>query len=73
LLTTAHSEADSAKRNLLLRQAETMLLDDMPVLPLYFYVSRNLVSKDVRGWQAAPSGIHLSKYLSVEREKQVNR
>jgi oligopeptide transport system substrate-binding protein len=73
LLTTAHSEADSAKRNLLLRQAETMLLDDMPVLPLYFYVSRNLVSKDVRGWRAAPSGIHLSKYLSVEREKQVNR
>lgn len=60
--------AEPAKRNLALRQAESIVLADMPILPIYYYVSKTLVSSDVRGWSPAPSGIHLSKYLAVQRK-----
>jgi oligopeptide transport system substrate-binding protein len=66
-LTAALAFADPAARNLALRRAETGMLADMPILPLYFYVSKALVSKDVQGWQRSPAGIHLSKYLAVDR------
>jgi oligopeptide transport system substrate-binding protein len=69
-LNTALALSDEPKRNQALRKAEAIMLGDMPILPLYFYVSKTLVSKDVRGWKPAPSGIHLSKYLSVVREKK---
>jgi oligopeptide transport system substrate-binding protein len=68
-LTAALAIADVPLRNQALRQAETVMLEDMPILPLYFYVSKTLVSKDVAGWQAAPSGVHLSKYLKVTRDE----
>ena len=43
LLGDAAVEADTAKRRLLLQQAEQLMLDDYPLLPVYFYVTRRLV------------------------------
>lgn len=50
LLAAAASEPDRAARRQMLEQAERILMDEMPILPLYFYVSRNLVKPYVRGW-----------------------
>ncbi|MEE4175145.1 MAG: peptide ABC transporter substrate-binding protein [Xanthomonadales bacterium] len=49
----------------LLQQAETLLLRDTPVIPLYYYVSRHLVDPRVRGYVDNPRDVHLSRYLDL--------
>ncbi len=43
LLAAAATEADPAKRREMLQRAESLMLNDYPLLPLYFYVARRLV------------------------------
>jgi ABC-type oligopeptide transport system substrate-binding subunit len=49
-----------------LAAAEARLMDDMPVIPLYYYVSRHLVSERTQGFIDNVRDIHLSRYLDVE-------
>jgi ABC-type oligopeptide transport system substrate-binding subunit len=49
----------------LLHQAETRLLRDTPVIPLYYYVSRHLVDPRVQGYVDNPRDVHLSRYLDL--------
>ena len=58
--------ADGAARMELLQQAEAQLVQDMPVIPLYYYVSRHLVSPAVDGFVDNVRDIHLSRYLNLE-------
>jgi oligopeptide transport system substrate-binding protein len=51
LMDEASLTADAAKRAALLEQAEGILMEEMPVIPIYFYVSKNLVSGKVSGWR----------------------
>jgi oligopeptide transport system substrate-binding protein len=51
LMDEASLTADVAKRAALLEQAEGILLEEMPVIPIYFYVSKDLVSPRVTGWR----------------------
>jgi oligopeptide transport system substrate-binding protein len=55
-----------AERMDLLQRAEARLMQDMPVIPLYYYVSRHLVSPAVRGFENNVRDIHLSRYLELE-------
>ena len=50
LLARADHEPDIGRRAAILVQAEHMVLTDAPVSPVFFYVSKNLVSPDVTGW-----------------------
>ena len=50
----------------LLRQAEAQLLEDLPVLPIYFYTSRRLVKPRVRGWEGNIMDVHLTRYMDLE-------
>ena len=50
LLDKADHEPDLKKRADYLMQAEKIMIDDAAVLPVYFWVSRNLVSPQVTGW-----------------------
>ncbi len=43
LLKQAAFEADADKRIAILRQAEQILLDDQPIMPIYSYVSKHLI------------------------------
>jgi len=63
LMQTAKHTADAAQRTELLRQAETQVLEDAPVIPLYYGVSRNLVAPYLSGFEDNPADIHLSRYL----------
>jgi oligopeptide transport system substrate-binding protein len=49
-----------------LQRAENQLMKDMPVIPLYFYVSRHLLKPNVTGYEPNVRDIHLSRYLGVE-------
>jgi oligopeptide transport system substrate-binding protein len=51
LMDEASLTADTSKRAALLERAEGILLEELPVMPIYFYVSKNLVSTKVKGWQ----------------------
>jgi ABC-type transport system substrate-binding protein len=57
--------SDERQRAGLLAQAETILLKDLPVLPIYFYVSKNMVSTKVRGWVDNPFNVHYARDLSL--------
>ncbi len=65
VLAQAIAEADPAKRQVLMRQAEAILIADMPVLPLYFYVTRSLVAKRIAGWEDNISNVHPSHSLRI--------
>jgi oligopeptide transport system substrate-binding protein len=66
-MARALREADLARRAMLLREAETIALSDQPVAPLFYLVSRRLVSPRLLGWQNNPRGIHVSRWLSVPK------
>lgn len=67
LVDQAGAEADPARRRALLEQAEQVLLEDLPIIPLYFYVSRHLVKPYVTGWQPNVMDHHYSRYFQVTR------
>lgn len=49
LIEAAKTESDPQARLAKLHDAEAILVRDLPILPIYFYVSRNLVRPRVRG------------------------
>ena len=63
LLQRASNQADAGARRALLQQAEHTLLDDQPLIPLYFFVSKHLVSSRVAGWQNNVMNVVYSKSL----------
>jgi len=50
LIEAAAAETDLEKRALLLQDAEQIVLEEAPVLPIYFYVSKRLVKPWVGGY-----------------------
>lgn len=67
LLAQAAQETDPALRRLLLEQAEKTMLEDHPLIPIYFYISKHLVKPHVMGWQDNILDHHASRYLSLSR------
>jgi oligopeptide transport system substrate-binding protein len=65
LLDRATAEADPAKRRALLEQAERLMLGDQPVIPIYFYASKQLVKPRVLGWYNNIMNVTYSKDLAL--------
>lgn len=59
------SRSSGAERTALLAIAERQLLDDVPLIPLYFYVSKHLVSPRITGWYSNVMNVTYSKDLSL--------
>jgi len=62
LVAEAASEPDPARRLRLLARAEAILLDQLPILPLYGYVSQNLVNPRLGGFHANIQDEHSPKF-----------
>ena len=67
LLGSANAQTGPARMELL-RRAESQLMQDMPVIPLYYYVSRHLVNPAITGFENNVRDIHLSRYLDLGSE-----
>ncbi|MEM6819728.1 MAG: peptide ABC transporter substrate-binding protein [Pseudomonadota bacterium] len=65
LLDQAAGTVDMSARSVLMHQAEKMVVEDYPVLPMYFYVSRHLVSERVEDFSATPMNRTYSAHLSL--------
>ncbi len=65
LLLRASTSADPPARRALLEEAERLLLADHAVLPLYFYVTKHLVSPRVRGWYDNVMNVTYSRDLAL--------
>ena len=64
-LKQAAQTSDLTKRAALLFQAETLLVNDEPYIPLLYYASKNLVSPKLQGFEDNTLDIHLTRFLSV--------
>jgi len=62
------SSAD--KRETYLATAERQLLADVPLIPLYFYVSKHLVAPRVTGWYDNVMNVTYSKDLSLAEGRE---
>jgi oligopeptide transport system substrate-binding protein len=65
LLDQAASEPDLARRRALMEAAERQLLADMPIIPVYFYVSKRLVKPWVAGYTSNIMDHHHSKDVRI--------
>jgi len=63
LLHKAATEVDLAARRAYLEEVERISLEDHPIIPLYFYVTKHLVAEDIEGWAPMPLDYHYSKFL----------
>jgi oligopeptide transport system substrate-binding protein len=59
---------DPAQRAVVLQQAEQIMLDDVAFAPVFYAVSRNIVSKQVRNWTDNDINVHRTRYLSLDRK-----
>jgi oligopeptide transport system substrate-binding protein len=67
LIEKAGKETDGPKRMELLRQAEIIFLDEVPIMPMYFYVSKNLVKPYVKGFCNDVQDLHPFNTLEIDR------
>ncbi len=56
LIAAAKVEKDSAKRFEMLREAEDILMDEMPILPIYYYTTVTAMNEKVKGVQISTLG-----------------
>ncbi len=66
-MAEASKTADLKARAQLLHQAEAVAMTDMPNIPIFYYVSKDLVAKSVKGWVDNTKDIHRTRFLTVER------
>lgn len=66
LLDEAVTTNDPVERAQLFASAEAVMLDDYPVAPLYFYVSKHLVNPSVQGFHDNVLDQHPSRFLQIK-------
>jgi oligopeptide transport system substrate-binding protein len=67
LVADASAEQNDQRRAALMQNAEAMLLADYPIAPLYFYVSKHMVSPGITGFENNILDRHPSRFLSISR------
>jgi oligopeptide transport system substrate-binding protein len=67
LIRLANKERDTQKRDNLFFEAESMLLQDLPVIPIYFYVSKYILNPKIKGFFPNLQDVHHLKFLRIER------
>lgn len=65
LLRKTSMERDPERRAEWMRQAEAQILEDLPVIPIYFYVTKRLVSPRVTGWKGNIMDHHATRYMRL--------
>ncbi len=74
LILKATEEPDAERRMQILHNAEELLMGELPVVPIYFYMSINLVKPYVKGFYSNSQNLHpLSAIRIDEQAKQIQK
>ena len=65
LMQAAGAQANPERRMIYLEEAERRMLRNHPVIPIYFYVNRSMVSPEVGGWGDNVLNYHYSRHLRL--------
>ena len=68
MLQSAQDDIDIVSRGRKLAAAEAMVLKDHAAMPLFFWVSGNLVRPYVKGWDANPMDKHRARWFSIDEK-----
>jgi oligopeptide transport system substrate-binding protein len=69
LMEQADHTVDPLLRGKLMCDAEQTMLDDCAMAPVYFAVSRTLVSPQVKGWIDNQINVNRTRFLSLDRSR----
>jgi oligopeptide transport system substrate-binding protein len=64
LLDQAANETDLAARAALLGQAEQIAMDEFAAIPIYWYISENVVAPYIQGFEDNAKDIHRTRWLT---------
>jgi len=68
LIAQTDRTADAAARLELFREAEKILVcDELPVMPVHFYVNLSLLHPSVQGFYGNPRDLHPFKYIDINQ------
>ena len=67
LIQAAQAETDPTARMEILHQAERVLMQELPIVPIYFYVSINMVNPQIKGFSANIQDIHPLHILNRQK------
>jgi ABC-type oligopeptide transport system substrate-binding subunit len=70
LLQQAAGELDAPRRFAILREAEALLLDEGPTIPIYHYSTNEMVKPYVRGIYQTALDVHPLTYVWIDRDWQ---
>ncbi len=70
LVQAAMTEVDPDKRLRMLEQAERILMEEQPIIPLYSYVAKNMVKPYVRGFYTNSQDDHPLWAIWIDRESE---
>jgi oligopeptide transport system substrate-binding protein len=66
LILQSSASTDKAARFACFQKAEAILLDEAPVVPLYYYTRVYLKQPSVKGWYANIQDVHMPKFIYLE-------
>ena len=66
LIAEASREANTERRKEIFQKAETILMNELPVIPIYFYTRVGLRRPEVKGWYPTILDNHPYKYVYLE-------
>jgi oligopeptide transport system substrate-binding protein len=70
LMDESKTAASEVERNKLYRKAESTMLNDAPIMPIYLYNTTRLISPAVHGWDSNAMDWHPYKYVWLEGAKE---
>ncbi|AVA22376.1 peptide ABC transporter substrate-binding protein [Rhizobium sp. LEGMi198b] len=66
LIKRGNEQTDLKKRAEIYKKAEQLALDDSAAIPIYYYVSQNIVAPKVQGFVDNIQDIHRTRWLSIK-------
>jgi len=70
LVESARLEPDQHKRLRLLEKAERLLMEQLPLIPIYAYVSQNLVRPYVKGFYSNIQDVHPLRAIWIDKAQK---
>jgi oligopeptide transport system substrate-binding protein len=70
LIAQAATESVPEKRMQILKRAEAILLDELPIIPIYYRISTNMVRPYVKGWYPNLLDTHPLNTIWIDEEEK---